>query len=116
MIHVEQINGQESSRPVRQNPVRTAVRFPMRLPLTIQTDSGSFAATTENVSANGILFVCESQPQLNSRIEFTMTMPSSVMGSDKDVLIHCVGRIVRHEEDGTNKKAAVLIDEYYLKA
>jgi hypothetical protein len=88
----------------------------MQLPLTIQTDFGDYKAVTENVSANGLLFVCDYLPQLNSEIEFTMTMPSSIMGSDRDVSIHCVGRIIRHEQDSGVKKAAVVIDEYFLKA
>ncbi len=72
----------------------------MQLALMIQTDFGIYEAVTENVSANGLLFVSDYLPQLNSEIEFTMTMPSSVMGSDKDVSVHCVGRIIRHEHDG----------------
>src|ERR1700709_1032874 len=93
------INGHGVVQPIQQNPVRSAVRFPMKLPLTIQTSFGAYNAVTENVSANGLLFVCDRLPQLNSQIEFTMTMPSSIMGSDRDVTIHCIGRIVRHEQD-----------------
>ncbi len=88
----------------------------MRLPLTIQSESGLFEAVTENVSANGLLFTCEELPLLDSRVEFTMTMPSAIMGSEKDVQVHCIGRIVRHEQDCGVKKAAVVIDEYFLKA
>ena len=116
MANLEQIDDTGPVRPLRQNPVRASVRFPMKLPLLIQTDAGSVSAITENVSANGLLFVCEHLPQLNSEIEFTMTMPAAIMGSDKDVSIHCIGRIVRHEQDGLEKKAAVVIDEYFLKA
>jgi hypothetical protein len=116
MTQLNQVNGHGVVRPVRQNPVRSAVRFPMQLPLTIQTDSGARRAVTENVSSNGLLFVCDDLPRLNSEIEFTMTMPSSIMGADKDVSVHCIGRIIRHEQDRGIKKAAVVIDEYFLKA
>jgi hypothetical protein len=116
MTQLNHVNGQGPAQPIRQTPVRTAVRFPMRLPLTIQSDSGVFQAFTENVSANGLLFVSDYLPRLNSRIEFTMTMPSAIMGSVNDVSIHCIGRIVRHEQDHDEKKAAVVIDEYFLKA
>jgi hypothetical protein len=116
MAQLIQANGHEVAQPLRQNPVRSAVRFPMRLPLTIQTEFGAFKAMTENVSANGLLFVCDYLPSLESTIEFTITMPSAIMGSDKDVSVHCVGRIIRHEQDSTAKKAAVVIDEYFLKA
>ncbi len=116
MTTLNQLDGNGVARPPRQSPVRSAVRFPMKLPLTIQTDIGAFKAVTENVSANGLLFVCEYLPQVDSQIEFTIAMPAAIMGSDKDVSIHCVGRIVRHEHEGSDKKAAVVIDEYFLRA
>jgi hypothetical protein len=99
-----------------QIPVRTAVRFPMKLPLLIQTPEGELQATTENISANGLLFVSECLPEVNSRIEFTISMPSAVMGSATDVTIHCVGRIVRSFQQDGEKKAAAVIDEYFLRA
>jgi hypothetical protein len=43
-------------------------------------------------------------------------MPSAVMGSKRDVTIHCIGRVVRHQMHGDIKKAAAVIDEYFLKA
>ncbi|MEO6804286.1 MAG: PilZ domain-containing protein [Granulicella sp.] len=116
MTQLNPISGHGLVQPIQQNPVRSAVRFPMQLPLTIQTSSGAYKAVTENVSANGLLFVCDHLPELNSQIEFTLTMPSSIMGSDRDVSIHCIGRIIRHEQDHGVKKAAVVIDEYFLRA
>ena len=101
---------------VGDNPVRTAVRFPMKLSLRMQTDQGELEAVTENISANGLLFVSDRLPEIDSRIEFTIAMPSEVMGSVKDVNIHCIGRVVRHYVDGGAKKAAAVIDEYFLKA
>ena len=98
------------------SPVRTAVRFPMKLPLQVQTEKGELQATTENISANGLLFVSDQLPEVNSRIEFTIAMPSAVMGSATDVTIHCIGRVVRHYVADGQKKAAAVIDEYFLKA
>jgi hypothetical protein len=103
-------------KPTGDNPVRTAVRFPMKLAIRMHTEQGDLDAMTENISANGLLFVSDSLPEVDSRIEFTIAMPSAVMGSATDVTIHCVGRVVRHYfQDGKNKAAAV-IDEYFLKA
>jgi hypothetical protein len=104
-------------KPTGDNPVRTAVRFPMKLAIRMHTEQGEVEAVTENISANGLLFVSDHLPDIDSRIEFTIAMPSAVMGSAKDVTIHCIGRVVRHylQEDGKNKAAAV-IDEYFLKA
>jgi hypothetical protein len=103
-------------KPTGENPVRTAVRFPMRLAIRMHTEQGDVEATTENISANGLLFVSDHLPDVDSKIEFTIAMPSAVMGSPTDVTIHCIGRVVRHYlQDGT-KKAAAVIDEYFLKA
>lgn len=99
-----------------ENAVRTAVRFPMKLPLQIQTSQGEFDAVTENISANGLLFVTDHLPEVNSKIEFTISMPSAVMGSDTDVKIHCIGRVVRSFQQDGEKKAAAVIDEYLLRA
>ena len=94
-----------------ENPVRTAVRFPMKLPLQIQTPTGELQAVTENISANGLLFVSEQMLEVNSRIEFTIAMPAAVMGSATDVKIHCVGRVVRSFQQDNASKAAAVIDE-----
>jgi hypothetical protein len=88
----------------------------MRLAIRLQTDQGEMEAMTENISANGLLFVGEQLPPLESKIEFTIAMPSAVMGTEKDVTIHCIGRVVRHYLQGGQKKAAAVIDEYFLKA
>jgi hypothetical protein len=103
-------------KPDADNPVRNAVRFPMKLALRVHTERGELEAVTENISANGLLFVGKHLPAVDSRIEFTIAMPSSVMGSKTDVTIHCIGRIVRHQNLGGEKKAAAVIDEYFLKA
>jgi hypothetical protein len=104
------------TKPDIDNPVRTAVRFPMKLALRVQSEHGAMDAVTENISANGLLFVGDDLPAVDTRIEFTIAMPSSVMGSKRDVTIHCIGRVVRHQMHGDIKKAAAVIDEYFLKA
>jgi len=102
--------------PFRQSPVRTAVRFPIQLALTIQTVFGEFQGFTENISAIGLLFVCASLPEFDGVIEFTMAMPAQILGTEADVCIHCIGRIVRREQEPNRIKAAIVIDEYFLRA
>jgi hypothetical protein len=101
-----------SSTAVATDQVRTAVRFPMKLALQVTTSDGNVDAVTENISANGILFTADKLPPVNSRIEFTIKMPAEVMGTPEDVLIQCIGRVVRHGEEG---QAAAIIDEYFLR-
>lgn len=95
--------------------VRTAVRFPMKLALQVTTGEGTIDAVTENISANGILFTGGKLPAVDSRIEFTITMPAAVMGTPEDVSVHCVGRVVRHSEQDGVSGAAAIIDEYSLR-
>lgn len=98
------------------HPVRSSVRFPLRLELLIETEEGELPAVTEDVSASGVLFSMETLPAIHSRVEFTITMPGEAMGSEKDVTVQCTGRIVRHEQTGQVRRAAAVIDEYILKA
>ena len=99
-----------------KDQVRTAVRFPIRLPLILKTSQGTVDAVTENISANGILFTGYRLPKVDSQIEFTISMPASVMGTPEDVTIQCIGRVVRHQRNGDEAQAAAIIDEYTLRA
>jgi len=96
--------------------VRTAVRFPMKLALQIKTDTGVLDAVTVNISANGILFTGKELPPVRSHIEFTMKMPAEVMGTPEDVVVQCLGRVVRHQRNGGEAQAAAIIDEYFMRA
>jgi hypothetical protein len=111
----KEINVNNWEIPAGRVATRAAVRFPLRLPLRIETETGPVQATTENVSSNGLLFLAPTLPRVGSAVEFTITMPAPVMGSDTDVSIHCFGRIVRHHLAGECAMAAAVIDEYFLK-
>ena len=102
-------------KPGARDAMRTAVRFPLRLALHLKTEDGIVEATTREISSNGLLFVTTHLPKIGSSIEFTMDMPSEVMGSANDVSIHCMGRVVRHQHTGQETMVAVVIDEYSLK-
>lgn len=106
----------EWQRPVERNAVRTAVRFPLKLALRIRTEEGMVEATTRDISSNGLLFATSQLPRIGSNIEFTMDMPSEVMGWENDVSIHCTGRVVRHHQSDQEPMAAAVINEYFLKA
>ena len=96
--------------------LRAAVRFPLHMDVVLSTPKGDCHGVTEDVSANGMLFIAEEIPEIGTPIEFRLKMPSSVMGGGEDVLLHCVGRIVRHGVTNGKKSAAAVIDEYSLKA
>ena len=92
--------------------LRNAVRFPLRLPVTLKTPTEEHRAQTIDISAGGILFRTETEVELGSAVEFTVAMPGDVLGSDRDVLVKCRGRVVRCSEESSGRSVAVVIDEY----
>jgi PilZ domain len=96
-------------------PVRAAVRFPLRLEIVLRTAEREYPGVTEDVSANGLLFAAEELPAVGSEIRFELTMPATIMGGANDVLLHCVGRIVRHQRIADKLMAAAVIDEYSFR-
>lgn len=102
--------------PAGRVATRAAVRFPLRLPIRMETENGTIDAVTRDVSANGLLFETKEPPAVGTPIEFTLRMPAQVMGWENDVAIHCFGRVVRHQQDGDERLAGAVIDEYFLKA
>ncbi len=106
----------DSNNSVDPTPLRSSVRFPLHMDIVLTTPEGDCKAVTENVSANGLLFVSENLPAIGTPVEFRLNMPASIMGGADDVLLHCTGRIVRHAEENGKLTAAAVIDEYSLKA
>ena len=93
-------------------PVRAAVRFPLRLELVLRTAEREYPGVTEDVSANGLLFAADELPPVGAEVRFELTMPAAIMGGTNDVLLHCLGRIVRHQRFADKLTAAAVIDEY----
>ena len=92
--------------------LRNAVRFPLHLPVTLKTPTEEHRAETIDISAGGILFRTETEVEVGSAVEFTVAMPGDVLGSDRDVLVKCQGRVVRCSEESSGRSVAVVIDEY----
>lgn len=92
--------------------VRCAVRFPLALPVLLTANHGEFAALTRNVSASGVLFELDRPLQAGLDIGFSLRMPGTVLGTPRDVLVHCRGRVVRCSMSQTQYQAAATIDEY----
>jgi hypothetical protein len=96
-------------------PVRAAVRFPLRLEVVLRTAEREYPGVTEDVSANGLLFAANELPPVGTEVRFELTMPAAVMGGVNDVLLHCLGRIVRHQRIADKEMAAAVIDEYSFR-
>jgi hypothetical protein len=103
------------NRSYETTPVRAAVRFPLRLEIVLRTTEREYPGITEDVSANGLLFSADELPAVGTEVRFELTMPAAVMGGSNDVLLSCVGRVVRHQLLADKLMAAAVIDEYSFR-
>jgi hypothetical protein len=92
--------------------MQSAARFPIKLPILVKSKSGSNAAETENISANGVLFHVDSEMPIGSMVDFTISLPADVVGAEADVQLDCRGRVVRNFEEDGRRGVGVVIDEY----
>jgi len=100
---------------------RTGRRFPVHLPIKLVNSSepssgqeGTMESTTENISAAGVYLRTNEPLEVNSRVEFEITIPGSEIGAKQDVILRCVGRVIRADSESPEKGVACLIDEYDL--
>ena len=106
-------SGQQTRKPPI-DPLRTAVRFPLHLAATLEADSGTHEAVTEDISATGILFRVSAPLPINTVLRWSFTLPGKVMGGDADVTVHCLGRVVRLVQSPEHWLLGAVIDEYTL--
>jgi len=92
--------------------VRCAVRFPLVLPVVLSSGDGELAAMTRNISASGVVFTLDCALQVGQEIHFSLRMPGAVLGTPHDVLVHCLGRVVRCSMSQYRYLAAATIDDY----
>jgi hypothetical protein len=92
--------------------VRCAVRFPLSLPVDVASRDQHVKAVSRNVSASGVLLELDHQLPPGLEIRFSLRMPGEVLGTAHDVLVHCLGRVVRCSLSQTHYLAAATIDEY----
>jgi len=96
---------------------RTGRRFPVHLPIKLLNSSepqSGQECTTENISAAGVYLRTNEPLEVNSRVEFEITIPGADIGAKQDVILRCVGRVVRTDSQSPEKGVACLIDEYDL--
>jgi len=99
----------------RYPDMQSAARFPIKLPVSVKLKSGESATETQNISANGVLFQVSSEMPVGSVVEFTISLPAEVVGSEADVHIDCRGRVVRSFEEDGRRGVGVVIDEYHFE-
>ncbi len=95
--------------------MRSAVRFPLKLKISVKVASGEQEAETRNISAGGVLFDADSDIAVGSSIEFSIAMPADVLGAPNDVLVNCMGRVMRCAPMDGRREVAAVIDEYRIE-
>ena len=107
--------GAHPAQPADPIELRAAVRFPVRLPVQVRAGQGEETAETINISSNGMLFHFERSLEKGSTIEFDLKLPAGSLGMEKDVVVHCVGRVVRcFRKNETDAEIAAVIDQYQM--
>ena len=96
----------------RYPDMQSAVRFPIKLPVSVKSKAGDSAAETQNISANGVLFQVDAEMPVGSMVDFTISLPADVVGAEADVQLDCRGRVVRSFEEDGRRGVGVVIDEY----
>lgn len=93
--------------------MQSAVRFPIKLPVSVKSKSGESHTETQNMSANGVLFqVVDAEMPVGSSVDFTISLPAEIVGAETDVRLDCKGRVVRNFEEAGRHGVGVVIDEY----
>jgi hypothetical protein len=100
------------SRRVRYSDMQSAARFPIKLPISVKSETGARITETQNISANGVLFEVDSAMPVGSSVDFTISLPAEVVGAETDVRVDCRGRVVRSSEEAGRRGVGVVIDEY----
>jgi len=95
---------------------RSAVRFPLSLPVHVIASDKFYEATTENISANGVLFSLNEVLAPGTEVDFLIQVAEGAAGPEETAAIHCLGRVVRAYQDGDTAHAAAVIDEYRFQA
>ena len=95
--------------------MQSAPRFPLQLPVSLKAQGSDYAAETQNISANGVLFAMDNDVPVGSPVDFTILLPGDVMGAARDVQIDCRGRVVRSFEHLGRRGVGVVIDEYHFE-
>jgi hypothetical protein len=95
--------------------LQSAVRFPIKLPISVKSRSGESQTETENISANGVLFQVDAEMPVGSPVDFTISLPAHIVGADADVQLDCRGRVARSFEEDGRRGVGVVIDEYHFE-
>ena len=98
--------------PEAPDGLRSAVRFPLVLPVHLLVNAKQYKAVTDNISANGVLLRLEKLLTPGTVVEFLIEIPEGTIAPNESAAVHCSGRVVRSYDAPTAMYAAAVIDEY----
>jgi PilZ domain len=111
-VPAESANAETKTIAQQYGDLQSAVRFPIKLPISVKSTSGESHTETQNISANGVLFRVDAEMPVGAPVDFTISLPAGVVGADADVQVDCRGRVVRSFEEEGRRGVGVVIDEY----
>ncbi len=92
--------------------LRSAVRFPVHLPVLVMVDGEQVEAFTVNISHNGVLLQMPCSIPEEAGLEFLLQVPKEVTMDGSTAAIHCVGHVIRSYQEKGSCFVAAVIDEY----
>jgi hypothetical protein len=111
----------DSTSPIRTEcrmvweELRTAVRFPMHVPIVLMVNGEEINAITVNISHNGVLLRVPQPIECDTQLEFLMSVPDEAFPDTSTAAIHCAGRVIRTYRENDSSFVALVIDEYQLQ-
>jgi hypothetical protein len=78
----------------------------------ILSEDRAITGTTENISANGVLFRLKEHLPVDAPVEFLLEISAGELFGDSTAAVHCLGRVVRSYQELSTCFAAAVIDEY----
>lgn len=93
-------------------PLRGAVRYPLRLGVTLLCEGRASRAVTEDLSASGVLLKLNEPLREGQEIEFLLEIPLGALDVSTTAAAHCSGRVVRAFWKDGQPFAAAVIDDY----
>lgn len=96
---------------------RASRRYNMALPLTLRSGGDQerieHRAETRDVSFRGLYFLTDDDLKPGSPLDFTLTLPKEITMAG-DVLIRCVGQVIRVDRHDGRTGVAARIERYEI--
>ena len=104
--------GESELKSMVWEELRSAIRFPMHLPVLLMVSGQQVEATTINISHNGVLLQVPDGMPAQAELEFLLQVPREVTLNGSTAAIHCAGHVIRSYQENGSCYVAAVIDDY----